>query len=182
MTRIFGIALICSLFGFQAMSQIPEDAIRYSWYPNNATARIMAVGGCMGSLGGDIYATFVNPAGLALYRNREAVFSLNWNENTSNAAYRDSSSRAFNNLMPIGPMGVLGSYGGRQSKENIVFSLAFNQLASFNDKVQYSGYNNYSSFSEQFAEEFAYSGYTIDEVKLTNPSPLPYGSAPALAT
>ena len=41
--------------------------------------------------------------------------------------------------------------------------------------------NNYSSFSEQFAEEFAKSGYSINTV-LDNNSPLPYSSAPALYT
>ena len=45
-------------------AQAPEDALRYSFYPQGGTARNMAIGGAMGSLGGDINATFVNPAGL----------------------------------------------------------------------------------------------------------------------
>ena len=58
-----------------AIAQVPEDAIRYSFYIPNGSARNMAIGGAMGSLGGEITSIFVNPAGLAFYRNKEAVFS-----------------------------------------------------------------------------------------------------------
>ena len=56
-------------------AQIPEDAIRLSWITPSGTARHQAIGGAMGSLGGEITATFVNPAGLGLYKTREIVFT-----------------------------------------------------------------------------------------------------------
>src|SRR5215217_1596879 len=56
-------------------AQTPEDALRYSWNVQSGTARIQAVGGAMGSLGGDITATFVNPAGLGFYRTGDVVLS-----------------------------------------------------------------------------------------------------------
>ena len=52
------------------MHKQPEDALRYSFYPQNGSARNLAIGGAMGSLGGDITATYVNPAGLGFYKNR----------------------------------------------------------------------------------------------------------------
>jgi hypothetical protein len=58
-------------------------------------------------------------------------------------------------------------------------SLAITQTANFNNQIHYTGLNNYSSFSEQFAEEFAKSGKSIDEVLNSN-SAFPYTSAPAL--
>ena len=56
--------LLCSFSISYAIAQLPEDALRLSWTVQSGTARIQAVGGAMGSLGGDITATFVNPAGL----------------------------------------------------------------------------------------------------------------------
>ena len=65
-------ALLLSTYLF---AQIPEDALRFSFFPQNGTARNMAIGGAMGSLGGDITANFVNPAGLGNYKTGELVFT-----------------------------------------------------------------------------------------------------------
>ena len=64
-----------TLFSISLYAQIPEDVLKYSWQPTNGTARINAVGGAMGSLGGDISATFVNPAGLGFFKTSEIVLS-----------------------------------------------------------------------------------------------------------
>ena len=37
-----------------SVAQVPEDAIRASWYAPFGTARHQAIGGAMGSLGGEI--------------------------------------------------------------------------------------------------------------------------------
>ncbi len=58
---------------YRLYAQIPEDVLKYSWQPTNGTARINAVGGAMGSLGGDISATFINPAGLGFFKTSEIV-------------------------------------------------------------------------------------------------------------
>ena len=62
--------IICLLTSNIVFAQIPEDAKRYSFYPQGGTARNIAIGGAMGSLGGDINATFVNPAGLGLFKTK----------------------------------------------------------------------------------------------------------------
>src|SRR5829696_7657011 len=56
-------------------AQEPADALRFSWAVPGGTARSQAIGGAMGSLGGDISATFVNPAGLAFYKTGDLIFS-----------------------------------------------------------------------------------------------------------
>mgnify|MGYP000001614254 CR=1 FL=1 len=163
-------------------AQVPEDAIRYSFYPQNGTARNLAIGGAMGSLGGDINAAFVNPAGLGFYKTGEFTFTPSFFLNSNKATFRDQLTGNKKNAFGIGPIGlVLGSTNAYNTRHSRAFSIALTQTASFNNRVQYSGLNNYSSFSEQFAEEFAKSGYSIDEVLNTN-SPLPYTSAPALYT
>ena len=56
-------------------AQEPADALRYSWYTSSGTARQQAIGGAMGSLGGDISATFVNPAGIGFYKTGDFVLT-----------------------------------------------------------------------------------------------------------
>ncbi len=163
-------------------AQTPEDALRYSYYPQNGTARNMAIGGAMGSLGGDINATFVNPAGLGFYKTAEFVLTPGFVLNNNKASFRGTSNINKKNSFGFGTSGWVWGFGNRfKPKSSNAISIALTQTANFNNSIQYKGLNNYSSFSEQFAEEFAKSGYSIDQVLNTN-SPLPYGSAPALYT
>ncbi len=175
------ILLLTLIAGNKIYAQVPEDAIRYSFYPQNGTARNLAIGGVMGSLGGDINATFVNPAGLGFYKTGEFVFTPGFLLNNNKANYRETATKNNKNSFGLGTSGWVWGNGNRYNKSSNAVSLAITQTANFNNTIKYSGLNNYSSFSEQFAEEFAKSGYSINEVLNIN-SPLPYTSAPALYT
>ena len=176
------ILILFILIHAKAFSQVPEDALRYSWYSQTGTARNMAIGGAMGSLGGDISATFINPAGLGFYRTRELVFSpgIMFNNNRSN--FRDMLTSKKSNTLNLGATGfIFASSDGVKSLNSSALAFCVNQSVNFNNTIHYKGYNNYSSFSEQFAEEFAKSNLSIDTVLNIN-SPLPYTSAVALQT
>ncbi|HMI78030.1 MAG TPA: hypothetical protein VK484_04515 [Ferruginibacter sp.] len=175
--------LLISLFiSSITYAQVPEDAIRFSFYPQNGTARNLAIGGAMGSLGGDLNATFVNPAGLGFYKTGEFVLTPGFLLNNNKISYREAASQNKKDNFALGTTGLVLGYGSRYKKNTSnALSFAVTQTANFNNHIQYKGLNNYSSFSEQFAEEFAKSGYSIDDV-LTNNSSLPYTSAPALYT
>lgn len=176
---ILSLIIIASL---KANAQTPEDALRLSYFPQNGTARNLAVGGAMGSLGGDLNATFVNPAGLGFYKTGELVLSPGLVLNDNRVNYRGASSQNKNAAGTFGPSGVVYGFSTRRNPEvSHAVSFAVTQSANFNNNIHYRGLNNYSSFAEQFAEEFAKSGYSINDVLNTN-SPLPYGSAPALYT
>lgn len=166
----------------QVFAQIPEDALRYSFYPQNGTARNLAIGGVMGSLGGDLTANYVNPAGLGFYKTREIVLTPAYLLNNQKATFRDEKTSEKKNNFGFGPTGVIIGQPNRYNPKNSsAFSFAVTQTANFNNRIHYKGLNNYSSFSESFAEEFSKSGYTIDEV-LNTLSPLPYTSALGLQT
>jgi hypothetical protein len=142
----------------------------------------MAIGGAMTSLGGDISTIFINPAGLGTYRNREVVFGLNGGQIKNKFAYRDSSSNSKKGTWGMGTSGFLmGFPKDNNSNKSTSIGFAVQQTVGFKNDQQYSGYNNYSSFSEQFAEEMAKSNLSIADVLTTN-SPLPYTAGPALLT
>ncbi len=169
----------------QAQAQIPEDAIRYSWFTFNGTARANAIGGAIGSLGGDISANFVNPAGIGFYRTNDAVISQNFSSVATKTTFRDFNNKGKNNNTTLGTSGLVFSLGGlnQDNESNITktASIAFTQKANFNQNIYYKGLNNYSSFSEQFAEEFVNSRLSINAA-LNTKSSVPFTVAPALYT
>jgi hypothetical protein len=163
-------------------AQVPEDAVRYSWYPQNGTARTMAIGGVMGSLGGDITAMYVNPAGLGFYKTREFVLTPGFSMDRLKTNYRETTTEEKKNSFGFGPIGYIEGRSSRQNRKNsTAFGIAFTQTANFDKVIRYKALNNYSSFSEQLAEEFAKSGRSIDDV-LNTMSPFPYTSALGLYT
>ena len=175
--------IFCLILPFTSYAQIPEDAVRYSWFTQSGTARSLAIGGAMGALGGDITATFVNPAGIGFYRTSEAVLSPNFSMNKATTSYLNNNFKQNKNSFGIGTSGfaIARPNSDYNQKSSNAFSVAFSQNANFNNTVAYSGLNNYNSFAEQFAEEFVRSKSTIQNALNTN-SILPYTSAPALFT
>lgn len=167
--------------GSASFAQIPEDALKFSYFPQAGSARNQAIGGAMGSLGGDVTATFVNPAGIGNYRTGEISFTPQFFLNNNKADFRDIRLINKKNNFAFGSLGLVFGAADRYDRTTSqAFSVAVMQTANFNNTVKYKGYNNYSSFAEQWAEEVSKSGLSIDDV-LAN-AQYAYGSAPALYT
>src|SRR5688572_8882922 len=153
------VLLISSLPVF---SQVPEEALRLSWYHPNGTARNMAIGGAMVSLGGDATANHINPAGLAFFKTSDFVLTPAYQFGKEKGIFRSNSSTAASqNGLGLGTSGfVFGGFGNRA--KNAV-GITVTRVANFKQQVFYQGQNNYSSFAEPLADEFAFSGLTIDQ-------------------
>lgn len=159
---------LLSCFGIAAMAQLPDDVLKYSWQPVNGTARINAIGGAMGSLGGDLSATFVNPAGLGFYKTTEVVLSpgLSFLNNKSN--FRGTSAKDKDKSFNFGTSGIVAGWQGQKEGTSKALSFAVSRSADFNNRVFYTGKNNFSSFAEQYAAEIAGSGVDIEQVAGNN--------------
>jgi hypothetical protein len=136
-----------------ANSQEPGDALKFSWNVPGASARIQAVGGAMGSLGGDISALFVNPAGLAFYRTGDLVFSPNIQAGRTSGNYLGVTDRRVHDRFSLGATGVVLGGGTNQKNKNVAFSLGMNRMADFNSSFTYRGRNTQSSYSQKYLEE-----------------------------
>lgn len=138
-------------------AQEPADALRYSWYISNGTARQQAVGGAMTSLGGDLTATFVNPAGLAFYKTGDFVLTPGYNFLNNKSSYFGTTEKGKKNHFAFGTTGVvIGDGNGSKGKiRSSAFSIAINQTANFGSNVTYMGINTQSSYSQKFLEEIA---------------------------
>jgi hypothetical protein len=139
-----------------ARSQEPADALRISWTTPSGTARNQAIGGAMGSLGGDITATFVNPAGLAFYRTNEGVFTPAFHFGKTKGNYLDRKETARANKFDLGTTGYI--FAGGTQRRSFALSIGFNTTASFKNDVLYRGVNKQTSYSQKFIEELNNSG------------------------
>lgn len=161
-------------------AQEPADALRYSWYAPGATARIQASGGAMGSLGGDITATFVNPAGLGFYKTGDFVFTPAFRFGKTNSTYFNRAEKASNQKFTWGTTGfVLGGGDGKGNLRSAAFSIAYNRTADFNSNILYRGQNNQSSYSQKFLEEINRNNIKDGNTLASN---YPFGSSLAFNT
>ena len=165
-TYIILVAFIL-LTGQQAMTQLPEDALRMSWNAPSGTARNQAIGGAMGSLGGEITSMFVNPAGLGFFKVSEIVLTPGLSLARSNSNYRETDAKSDRlSRFNMNASGFVVATNDRNSKwTSKAFSIAINRVANFNNTIYYKGNNDFSSYSEAFSEEFSRSGLSIEEVR-----------------
>jgi len=155
MKKIFFITIL--LVSAQTIwAQEPADALRYSWYASSGTARQQAIGGAMASLGGDISATFVNPAGLGFYKTGDFVLSPGFNFLNNKATYFGRNEKDNKSNLAFGTSGiVLGGTSGHKKARSSAMSIAVNRTASFGSNLTYRGLNNQSSYSQKFLEEIS---------------------------
>lgn len=143
-------------------AQVPEEALRLSWRTQQGTARNQAIGGAMASLGGDATAILVNPAGLAFFKTSDFVLTPGWQMLTNKSNFRGTGyTGSKNNNFIFGTSGFVAGGLGYQAKGS--FGITVTKVADFNQNVYYKGQNDYSSFAEPLADEFAGSGLTIDQ-------------------
>lgn len=162
-----------------AHAQEPADALRFSWTVPSGTARHQAIGGAMGSLGGDLTALYINPAGLALYKTGDVTISPSYRFGKNKASYFGRTEKQDDDKFTLGTTGfVAGS--GRQGRNvrNVAFSMGFNTTADFKSDILYRGANNQSSYSQKYLEEIRNSGFKDDRVA----TDFPYGTSLAVNT
>ena len=155
MRKIFFILTIC-MPACSLLAQEPADALRYAWITPGGTARQQAVGGAMTSLGGDLSATFVNPAGLGFYKTGDLVLSPGFNLLSNKSTYYSRTEKDKKNSISFGTSGVVfgtGTEDRDKKKSGAAVAIAINRTASFGSKILYRGLNTQNSYSQKFLEE-----------------------------
>lgn len=158
------------IFSSPLFAQLPEDALRMGWINQSGTARQQAIGGAMTGLGGEISAAYSNPAGLGLYKTSEFVLSPGFSFLGGKGSFRGSTNKADAlNRFNYGTSGFVFGFRPEYSKwSSKAIGLTINRTASFDRTTYYKGQNDYSSFAEPLANEFANSRLTIDQALNNN--------------
>ncbi|HEY1113800.1 MAG TPA: aromatic hydrocarbon degradation protein [Chitinophagaceae bacterium] len=162
-----------------AHAQEPADALRFSWTVPSGTARHQAIGGAMGSLGGDPTALYVNPAGLAFYKTGDFVLSPSYRFGKNKASFLDRKSQDSDEKFTLGTTAFVAGSGGQGRKvRNVAFSMGFNTTADFKSEVMYRGLNTQSSYSQKYLDEIRNADIRDDRVA----SDFPFGTSLAVNT
>lgn len=140
-----------------AGAQEPADALKFSWNVPTGTARVQAIGGAMGSLGGDVTSLFVNPAGLAFYKTGDFIFSPAYQFGKTNAEYLGRNEKDDHSRFTWGATGFVAG-GNNRSANNSAFSIAITRTADFNGSHLSRGQNFQSSYSQKYLEELGNTG------------------------
>ena len=176
------LSLVTILISFQSIhAQEPADALRYAQSGNGGTARSRAIGGAIVGLGGDISTATVNPAGLALYKTNEFVFTPEFSFGKTSVDYLTNATKQNNISSQFSTLGMIiarpGSMDGKW--RNFTFGFGMNKPISYNNTTHYKGNNLQSSFSEKYLEELINNGVTDPNAAAQN---FPYGSSLAFNT
>lgn len=136
---IIPVFLFCSLL---SNAQNEEDALRFSRVFTSGSARMTAMGGAFGALGGDLSAISINPGGIGVFRKSEFSFTsnLDFSKITSMRYERDK------NAYLIGSLGAVFSFNlGDKKWKNVNFAINYNNLNNFNRNSLLGGHTSSNS-------------------------------------
>lgn len=145
---------IMTLFLAAAVTaQDQTQAIRFSQFYPEGTARYTAMGGAFGAVGGDFTAASQNPAGLGLYLGSEFTITPTYLLANSTSEYLGQSSKDHASNLGIGNLGLVAAYNSNRTEGIVGTTLAFgyNTLNNFHSSVLMQGVNNSSSLLDNFA-------------------------------
>jgi hypothetical protein len=153
--KIFSLSILCSVAS--AYAQNETDALNYSQSFISGTARVQGAGGAFGAVGADFSSTVINPAGLALYRRNELVFSTaltNAHSSTSYFGNTSDGNRGNLNLPSWGGVFTkVYSEMGQDVKTGLVslsFGAGMNRIYSYQENIRFSGQNTQNSLLDYF--------------------------------
>jgi hypothetical protein len=184
MKKIFIISALAILSNAQLQAQDEKEVLLFSQYQPMSTARAMALGGAMGSVGADFGALCINPASLAKYSKSEFMFTPTFRVASTNSNYNGNTNGDDKTKLAIDNIGFVFANRVTQKSgwkaHNI--AIGMNRTANFNRNTVYSGINTKSSMVNQYAEvanaagglnalndisllsQMAYSMYLLDTV------------------
>lgn len=153
--------LLTQSFGLFAQNEL--DAKRMASTGLAGTARAQSMGGAFSAAGGDFSSNLLNPAGLALYKRSDIMFTTGLRFVNNKSSYLGQSDDAIRTRAGITNLGIVlqgtyrpySDYGRSQEKaprlKSYAFSAGFNQLENYYRQTQAYGNNAQNSFSSYLA-------------------------------
>jgi len=140
------IYILTTFITISLSAQNEYEALLFSQYVPNGTARYTAMGGAFGALGADLSVMATNPAGTGMYRKSEVGISTAWTNHRVDAEFNGRTSSANNmsfQLANLGFVTVNNTTSSDWKKVNVGFS--YNHLNDYNRSYVVNGANNKSS-------------------------------------
>ena len=147
--------LLFFCFSAALFSQTATDALKYSYLTPGGTARFLGAGGAFGALGAEFSTLSQNPAGLATYRTDELMLTPALRFSNTDATLAGagnptlSESKSHFHFDNVGIVFNTTPRGGHWKTFNV--GIGYNQLANYNQGVNYSGNGNGTILNNWFA-------------------------------
>lgn len=152
------LTLILALASLSVFSQNETDALRYSMLNPGGTARFMSMGGAFGALGGDFSSLSVNPAGIGLYKSSEFTITPQLNQSTVGSKFYGNTEEDLKFNFNLSNLGLVFAFGNNNPVtesgwKGFQVGFGITQMANFNNRLVYEGFNPHSSLLSQFVDD-----------------------------
>ena len=166
---------VCSWFRLGAQSY-SESALIFSQINPVQSSRFSALGGAGVSLGGDLSAAQINPAGLGMFNKGEAAFSLGYTDLQTDAKFLGTTTNSNKPNLSIPFLGV--SFHNEIDRDKIIsgtFGITYSRNNNFNRTLFYQGRNESNSILDFFINDgYDNNGNAIDPRDLYPPTSLAF--------
>lgn len=159
-----------------ANAQTDVDALRYSTPSLQGTARNIAVGNTMGTIGAEISALGTNPAGIAKFSATEFTITPAISIAKSKSTILNTSTKDDKVKFQLSNLGIV--IAGRNSNKSnagkwngLKFGFAINRLANYNNDFTFSGYNDKNSLLNAYYEKLNDRDYITDSTDAADKYP-----------
>ncbi len=159
--------------GLNGWAQNEEDALRYAQQEISGTPRFTAMSGAFSSLGGDLSAIGLNPAGLTTFSTNRITGTFSFYGLDNSASYygntmTHSYSSFDDNIINIDQLGAVWVYKSSTSDWNkLAFSFNYNKQADYGNNVRIKGVNSSGNSVVNYFVEKA-NGIQLGDIKIGN--------------
>lgn len=159
MRKFYILALFLSFFNGISQETTTQDALRYATENLTGTARFRAMSGAFGSLGGDLSAINVNPAGSALFNHNMASITASSFNTKNNSTYFGRNTSENYNILDLNQLGAVFVFIDTNNDSNdwSKFSIAINyeNTNNFDDRLFSAGTNTNNNTIGNYFLNFA---------------------------
>lgn len=150
------------LFGsvYVSYAQTDIDALRYGTTSIQGSARNIALGNTMGTIGADITSLSTNPAGIAKFSSSEFMVTPAIPINRSSSTYLGNTTKDGAVKFQLANIGLVVMKRSTETSvkkkwSGIRFGIALNRLADYNDVYSFGGYNDRNSLLNAYWEKLS---------------------------
>jgi hypothetical protein len=149
-------------------AQNTADALRYSSLIPGSTARVAGVGGAFTALGADFSSASINPAGLAMFRSDEMMFTPGIRFSNTDANFDGTVSNDRASRFNFGNLGIVFNSNRSPNRKwrTFNFGLGYNQVANYRQNVYWEGSSGGSLLNGWFEEAEAELNAGVDPQNL----------------
>jgi len=149
-------SFFCLLFlSVSSNAQTISDALRYSFLQAGGTARSMGLGGSMSAIGGEFATISINPAGLAVYRSSDFMFTPSFQHTNTSSTLMGNGNNARSekgNNLALDNLGIVFSSTPIASNwKTVNLGIGMNKLANYSQEFAYEGISK-GSIVDRFTE------------------------------